>query len=91
MKKLYIVTYDLVTPGKNYESLINKIKSFNDWARLGSSSYLIFSDKNTTDIRDVLVEDLDVNDKLYVSLMGNSAAWRGLGDVVAKWIIERQK
>jgi hypothetical protein len=91
MNRLYIVTYDLVSPGQNYESLINKINSFSDWARLGGSAYLIFTNKSHTEIRDEFLECLGPNDKIYVGLLGNSAAWRSLGDVVGKWIIERQK
>jgi len=91
MNRLYIVTYDLFSPGKNQESIINKIKTFTSWARLGGSSYLLFTEKTHIEIRDLLHGDLDINDKLYVGLMGNSAAWSGLGDEVGKWIIEKQK
>jgi hypothetical protein len=91
MKRLYIVTYDLSNPGRNYESLLKRIKTYNGWARLGGSSYLIMTEQSATQIRDNLVQELDSNDKIYVGLMGNSAAWRGLGDEVSNWIKNNQK
>lgn len=91
MKKLYIVTYDLSNPGRNYESLLKRIKAYQWWARLGGSSYLIMTNQTTTQIRDNLVLELDTNDKIYVGLMGNSGAWHGLGNEVSNWIKNNQK
>jgi hypothetical protein len=91
MKKLYIITYDLSNPGRNYETLLKKIMAYNDWARLGGSSYLITTAHSAIEIRDNLVQQLDSNDKIYVGLMGNSAAWKGLGDEVSNWIKNNQK
>lgn len=34
---VYIVSYDLVEPGRRYEDLINRIKQEKVWARLGES------------------------------------------------------
>ena len=91
MKKLYIITYDLSNPGRNYESLLKRIKSYPSWARLGGSSYLVFTDKTATEIRDNLIPSLDSNDKLYVGIMGASAAWIGLASEVSNWIKNNQK
>lgn len=92
MRQCYIITYDLVNPGRNYDALLQRIKSYVGWAKLGGSSYLILADNRTAvQIRDFLLEVLDKNDVLYVGLMGNVAAWIGLGEVVANWIINNQK
>lgn len=91
MKRLYIVTYDLNNPGRNYENLLKRIKAYNGWARLVGSSYLVLTEQTATQIRNNLVQELDSNDKIYVSLMGNSAAWKGLGDEVSNWIKNNQK
>jgi hypothetical protein len=91
MKKVYIVTYDLSNPGRNYENLLKRIKTYSGWARLGGSAYLISTDQNTVQIRDYLTPALDTNDKLYVGRMANEAAWRGLGDDVSNWIKDNQK
>jgi hypothetical protein len=91
MKRVYIVTYDLSNPGRNYEFLLKRIKAYNAWARLGDSSYLVLTEHSATQLRDNLTLALDSNDSLYVGLMGNSAAWSGLGDEVSNWIKNNQK
>jgi len=91
MKRVYIVTYDLSNPGRNYESLLKIMKAKTAWARLGGSSYLVLTELNATQLRDKLSIVLDNNDSLYVGLMGNSAAWRWLGDNVSNWIKNNQK
>jgi hypothetical protein len=91
MKRVYIVTYDLSNPGRNYESLLKRIKAYGAWARLGGSSFLVLTVETATQVRDNLTPALDTNDSLYVGLMSNSAAWRGLGDEVSNWIKNNQK
>jgi len=91
MKKVYIITYDLSNPGRNYEALLKLIKSYPAWARLGGSSYLVLTEQSTVQIRDYLTPALDTNDSLFVGLMSNVAAWRGLGDEVSNWIKDNLK
>lgn len=91
MKRVYIVTYDLSNPGRNYESLLKRIKSYEAWARLGGSSYLVCTEQTATQLRDNLTPALDANDSIYVGLMGVSAAWRGMSDEVSNWIKNNQK
>ena len=93
MKKALIVTYDLSNPGRNYEALLRKIKTYKNWARLGGSSYIIMVDQGTKTAqhRDYFASILDANDKLYVSALGKDAAWQGLSAEVSNWIRENQK
>lgn len=86
MRKVYIITYDLSTPGRNYELLLKKIKSHANWARLGGSSYIILSEHSAVEIRDFLVTVLDSNDKIFIGKLSNEAAWHGLSDEVSNWI-----
>lgn len=86
MKKVLIITYDLNSPGKNYEALLQRIKTNIPWAKLGGSSYLIITEKTPAQIRDHLKGVLDVNDKLFVSVVNAPAAWTGLSEQVANWI-----
>jgi len=90
MKKIYIVTYDLSNPGRNYESLLKKIKTFSAWARLGGSAYLLITEQTSVQLRDFLTPALDINDKLYVGRLSNEAAWQGLGEGVSNWIKNNQ-
>lgn len=91
MSRVLIITYDLTKPGRNYERLIAKIKAYNSWARLGGSSYLIYTNSSTAQVRDDLKTALDPNDKLYVGVSPAPSSWFGLPDNVAKWIHANQK
>jgi len=90
MKKVYIITYDLIQPGQNYTSLIEKIRGYGTWAKIGGSSYLIITDQNPSQIRNNLRSALDPNDKLFVSFCPSPSAWHGLPEDVSKWILENQ-
>ncbi len=88
MMSIFIVTYDLIKPGQNYEALLKKIKDHKTWAKLGGSSYLIKTDSTAVAVRDKLGEVLDKDDKLYVGVATTPAAWLGLSNEVEKWIQE---
>lgn len=91
MASVFIVSYDLVAPGKNYEALLQRIKAYGAWATLGGSAYLILADATPEQIRDNLSSVLDGNDKLWVGVAPAPSAWRGLPDEVARWIHANQK
>ncbi len=91
MKRVLIVSYDLVNPGQNYERLAKLIKAYASWARLGGSAYLIYTDATPVQVRDHLAQALDQNDKLYVAVSPAPSAWRGMPEDVSKWIHENQK
>ena len=81
----YIITYDLRAPGRNYDALYKRIKSFGTWARITESSWAIVSDKKETAVRDYLLKALDSNDWLLVGPLGSSA-WYGLPKDVSDWL-----
>ena len=89
--KVLIITYDLINPGKNYEDLLKEVKRANSWARLGGSSYLIYTDKTVVQERDRLQKVLDKNDKLYVGVSPAPSAWIGLPAEVSTWLHQHQK
>ena len=91
MNNIYIISYDLSSPGQAYESLLEKIKAYPSWARLGGSAYVIETDQTHIEVRDNLQIVLDSNDKLFVGAVSAPAAWYGLGDDVSKWLIDRLK
>lgn len=88
--KTLIISYDLVTPGQNYDKLLQKIKAYSSWARLGGSAYLIITSDEVGQVRDNLKTVLDTNDALFVGTCPVPSAWRGLPDDVSKWILENQ-
>ena len=88
---IYIVSYDLVEPGRSYNTLVNKIKESDDWAKLGGSAYLIESVKSAIELRDEYKGCIDSNDKLYVGVVEAPAAWIGMSEDVSNWIKKHLK
>jgi hypothetical protein len=86
MNKAYIITYDLMKIGQNYEKLLRLIYSYGKWAKLGDSSYIIITSQGAAEIRDHLMAALDNNDKLFVGALYAPAAWTGMTDEVSNWI-----
>lgn len=70
----YLVTYDLNSPGKNYSSLISKIKTYTN-AKVCESAWIIRGNSTEVQIRDSLVQEIDQNDNLFVAKLTGAAAW----------------
>ena len=66
--KIFLITYDLNAPGKNYENVINAIKTASNgtWCSFWRSSFLICSNHNANEIVDQISPFLDSNDRLFV-------------------------
>lgn len=91
MNNTFIISYDLSSPGQNYDALLEKIKAYPSWARLGGSAYIIQTDQTHIEVRDNLLTILDNNDKLFVGTVSAPAAWSGLGKDVSDWLKDRLK
>jgi len=87
----YIISYDLHTPGQNYENLIKKIKNYPTWAKVTLSTFIIETPDTAVTIRDNLQSTLDSNDKLFVWTIKAPSAWYWLWDEVWKWLLWRLK
>jgi hypothetical protein len=72
----YIVSYDLLKPGRNYDGLYKAIKSYPRWARVNESVWAVVTNNSAVQIRDHLVGQLDTNDRIFVIKSGVEAAWR---------------
>lgn len=84
---LYLITYDLSAPGRNYENLFDGIKKVsNDWAHPLESVWIVETSLSAGQIRDHLTSHIDKNDKLIVLRLGKEAAWYGLSDETSNWI-----
>lgn len=62
----YVITYDLNKAGQNYEALEKAIKSYNAWAKIATTTFVIRSDNSSNGIRDHLKAQMDANDELFV-------------------------
>jgi len=81
----YIVTYDLVNR-KDYTPLIEKIKSYRNWARPLESVWIIITNETSSQVRDSLSDFIDNDDKLLIMKTTQGASWVGLGSNVSDWI-----
>ena len=63
-----MITYDLNSPGHDYESVIKAIKdcSTGRWCKYWKSAFLIQTRKSVQQVSDAITPFLDKNDKLIV-------------------------
>jgi hypothetical protein len=89
--KILIVTFELLNPGFNNEKVVQKTKNSSSyWARLTVHSYLLVSSLTPEQVRNNIGTVLQKGDVVFVSACPVPAAWYGLPDDVAKWILENQ-
>ena len=73
--KTYLITYDLLKPGQNYEGLHEAIKSLaNGWWHCVESDWLINSNLSASNILNRLLPHIDATDKMAVILQGDDWA-----------------
>lgn len=70
-----IISYDLRSPGRNYNGLYEKLKSYPCWAKITESTWFIKTNSNCATVRDSLRTVLDNNDRLFVGASTGAAAW----------------
>jgi hypothetical protein len=80
MKRNLFVSYDLNTPGQNYEEVIAEIKKQGDsWAKVHYSLFYLKSDKTAQQIAEAVWRKMDANDRLIVvDATNNDAFWYNL-------------
>ncbi len=81
--KSMIITYDLCGSGKNYDALIEKIKSYGTWAHITESSWVIKASASCSSVRDALAAVMDTDDKLFVAELAGNAAWLGMSKEIS--------
>lgn len=70
-----IITYDLCSPDRKYNTLYNKIKSYSKWARISESSWLVSTTDTCKQVADNLKSALDSNDRLFIAELTGEGAW----------------
>ena len=89
MANLFI-SYDLNSPGQDYTTIMEEIKSLGSWAKVQKSLWYVQSTLTATQAKDRLIPHIDTNDSLIViDASNNVATWYGLPDKVAKHIKAR--
>lgn len=86
------ISYDLITPGQNYEAVIARIKELGPttWAKIHKSYWYVDSIYTPSQAVDHIKQSLDANDQVYVvDATNNVAAWNSLPQDVANLIQDR--
>lgn len=84
---VYVISYDLKSPGRNYSELYRRIKSYSGWAHIVESTWAVVSTQTSVQVRDYLSSALDSNDRLFVGVLRAPAAWTdSIPDEVSRWL-----
>jgi len=86
LSKAYSITYDLMSPGRDYATLFERIKRLGTWARPTASQWVVLTTGSAAGIRDGLRPFIDANDRLLVTALTGEAAWSGLTPDVSEWL-----
>lgn len=82
----YIISYDLNSPGQDYTSLHDAIKSYKTWWHHLDSTWCIVTDDTAAKVRDNLKKKMDSNDKLLVVKSSGVGAWFGFNSKGSEWL-----
>lgn len=84
---VYLIGYDLNTPGKDYDPLIEAIKKIaHGWWHHLDSTWLIKHAGDADDILNTLKSHIDSNDEILVVKLTSDAAWKGFKESGTKWL-----
>lgn len=84
--KVFCISYDLSSPNRNYDGLINAIKSFGDWWHQTESVWFIASNNSAGEIRDFLMKFIDRDDKLFVIEVKKHWGGKGFSHNEYSWL-----
>lgn len=77
MTYCYIINYDLRNQ-RNYDSLYEAIKSYNTWAHILESCWVVVTTQSAEELRNYLQNHLDSDDGIFVIKSGIEAAWANI-------------
>lgn len=84
----FLITYDLMSPGQNYNQLISWLKA-NGAVQVQLSAWVIKRPTTAAAIRDALQAYADSNDRIFVAAMTGECAWfNAMNPVAVKQLIE---
>ena len=85
--KSYMIGYDLMSPGQDYQRLFDAIKAVGKgWWHCLDSTWIVKSDNTAEEIRDYLKPHIDSNDRLLVAHLSGEAAWTGFDKDCSDWL-----
>ncbi len=86
MNNLFI-SYDLMSPGQQYDRVAEAIKGLGSWAKVHLSLWYVSSNYGAKAAADIVRKAMDANDKLIiVDASNNDAAWYNLDSNVSAFV-----
>lgn len=83
----YLISYDLMSPGKDYTTLHTHLRSYSSWAKPLESVWLLKSSYGVEQLRNTIQSYMDANDKIFVvDVTSRAAAWANLTTDASTWI-----
>lgn len=70
----YLISYDLQTPGKDYNSLYNILKSAPGWAHYLESTWFISSNESLEFWHEKIKNVIDANDNFFIVDISDSGS-----------------
>jgi hypothetical protein len=83
---VYVISYDLRKPGRNYSKLFDAIRSVGGWCHALESFWLVKSNLRSDQLRQRLLPHIDNNDGLVVVEASSSWTSFGVSEQVASWL-----
>ena len=78
--KRFLVSYDLLRPGQNYQALQNALVALRAQRAL-LSLWVLSGDYKASALRDHLLQYIDKNDRVIVTEMGDWATYGSMVDI----------
>lgn len=76
----YIVCYDLLKDGADYDPIIKRIQAYYSYARINKSVWAIRTKYSATEVRDQLKSKVNQGDIIFVGKLSGTAAWINVGE-----------
>ena len=81
------ISYDLHSPGQDYEKVADAIKGLGSWAKVQYSLWYVKSGLSASEAGEKVCSVMDSNDSLIViDATNNFASWHNLGQEVSDFI-----
>lgn len=82
-----MIGYDLIKPGKDYADVIAAIKHVSQtWWHCLDSTWIVKTNNTAEQVRDVLLQHVDANDRLLVATLSAPAAWAHFSQECGDWL-----
>lgn len=86
--KTYLIGYDLIKQGQDYDSLTEEIKKIGSWWHCLGSTWIVKTNLSSSQVIDRLTPKIDNNDKLLVVRLKGEGAWIGFKEECSDWLMK---